>query len=164
LLKEKNANAFVVHGLLELFRAVHSQSAGFATRGARDIRCPHHERRRRIEQAIRLSGSSQLWPAKKLLSSLDWWKLEPQRERLRLNGAPNPPPTATDISAPHAAVVPGNAVVIYLPRGNAGRDVTLDSPLGDAIAKAGGRRLDGFGRAGSLGVDRARQSTRCSVF
>jgi hypothetical protein len=81
-------------------------------------------------EAIGLPGSSQLWPAKKLLTRLDWWKLEPERERLLVNGEPNPRPTATDISPPHAAVVPSRAVLVYLPRGNAGRPIALAPPPG----------------------------------
>jgi hypothetical protein len=57
--------------------------------------------------------------ARTLLASLDWWKLEPRREALRVNGNPNPLPTATDLTPPHAAAIGAKTWAIYLPRGNA---------------------------------------------
>lgn len=75
--------------------------------------------------AIKLPGSGQLQHARRLLESLEWWKLAPARGRLRLNGAPNPLPTRADLSPPQAAAIRGQAIVAYVPRGNARRDLTL---------------------------------------
>jgi hypothetical protein len=95
---------------------------------------PHGERGKEVKggvpwrQALALPGSTQMLPAKKLLATLNWWKLAPQRDQLRVDGQPNPLPTTTDLSPPHLAVIAGQAMVAYLPRGNANRELTLPLP------------------------------------
>ena len=60
-----------------------------------------------------------------LLTSLDWWRLQPRRDALRVDGKPNPPPGKDDLSPPQAASIGDETWVIYLPRGNAGRELVL---------------------------------------
>jgi hypothetical protein len=80
-------------------------------------------------QAIELPGSSQIAPAKKLLGGLSWWKLQPSRNGMRIDGQPNTAPTAIDLSPPHAAIVQDQSIlVIYIPRGNAQRALTTTLP------------------------------------
>ncbi|MGH8017453.1 MAG: DUF4038 domain-containing protein [Opitutaceae bacterium] len=90
-------------------------------------RKPEHWR-----QALQFPGSTQLAPAKKLLTSLHWWKLEPRRDTLRVNGKANPLPTAEDLSSPHCAVIPDSVAIAYLPRGNADREIALAIPFAAA--------------------------------
>jgi hypothetical protein len=79
-------------------------------------------------EALTLPGSAQVGHARTLLASLEWWKLNPRREALRIDGRPNPPPTRTDLTPPHAAIIGGKAV-LYLPRGNANRQIQMGAPL-----------------------------------
>jgi hypothetical protein len=76
-------------------------------------------------EAIRLPGSTQLRHARTLFTSLDWWKLEPRCDVLRVNGRPNPLPTANDLTPPHAARVGNTTWVVYVPRGNGNRRMEL---------------------------------------
>ena len=46
---------------------------------------------------------------------------EPRRDWLLVDGRPSPLPTATDLTPPHCAAVPGQLYLIYIPRGNASR-------------------------------------------
>ncbi|MBN2450919.1 MAG: DUF4038 domain-containing protein, partial [Lentisphaeria bacterium] len=75
--------------------------------------------------AQQFPGASQVRHARDLLTGLAWWRLEPRREWLTVNGGPNPSPSARDLTPPHAASIPGEAVVIYVPRGNETRDLAL---------------------------------------
>ncbi|NJN05608.1 MAG: DUF4038 domain-containing protein [Rhodobacteraceae bacterium] len=76
-------------------------------------------------EAQAFAGSAQVIHARTLLTSLDWWKLTPARERLKVAGKPNPLPSKTDLTPPQAAVIGDKHWVIYLPRGNAGRIIEL---------------------------------------
>ena len=62
-----------------------------------------------------------------LLTALDWWKLEPRRDALRVGGQPNPLPTRNDLTPPHAASLGNGTWVIYVPRGNARRPLALEA-------------------------------------
>lgn len=76
-------------------------------------------------QAMALPGSAQVGHARKLLASLDWHTLEPCRDELRIDGKPNRLPTAADLTPPHAARLGDAAWIVYLPRGNSARKITL---------------------------------------
>jgi hypothetical protein len=75
--------------------------------------------------AAQLPGSKQVGHARSLLTSLDWWKLEPRREALELDGQPNPLPTASNLTPPQAAALGQDCWIVYLPRGNVARQVRL---------------------------------------
>ena len=77
-------------------------------------------------EAVRLPGSRQVRRARTLLTALDWWKLEPRRDALRVGGQPNPLPTSNDLTPPHAASLGNGTWVIYVPRGNARRPLALE--------------------------------------
>lgn len=76
-------------------------------------------------EAARLPGSQQVGHARTLLMSLDWWKLQPRRHALQVDGRTNPPPGKKDLTPPQAAASDGGTWVIYVPRGNAARELTL---------------------------------------
>jgi hypothetical protein len=50
---------------------------------------------------------------------------QPHRDCVLVDGKPSPSPTAEDLSPPHCAAVPGQFYVVYIPRGNQGRLLTL---------------------------------------
>lgn len=83
-------------------------------------------------EALRQPGSAQLIHARKFLEELEWWRLEPLRQRLRVDGAPNPVPHAKDISPPQCAMIPGRAAVLYLPRANKARRISIELGWRDA--------------------------------
>lgn len=76
-------------------------------------------------EAIRLPGSTQVPHVRTLLTTLAWWQLEPRREALRVDGKPNPLPTAADLTPPQAATIGERTWVIYIPRGNAARTIEI---------------------------------------
>jgi len=78
-------------------------------------------------EAIRLPGSGQIRPVGMFLASLDWWKLQPRREALRVDGRPNRLPTKADLTPPHAAGSEDGIWVIYVPRGNETRAIALSA-------------------------------------
>lgn len=78
-------------------------------------------------KAIRLPGSEQVGHVRMLLS-LGWPDLEPRRDALRLDGGPNPLPAADDLTPPHAARIGKGTWVVYVPRGNAGREIAFADP------------------------------------
>lgn len=87
-------------------------------------------------EAQQFEGSSQVIHARKLLTQLDWWKLIPARERILIDGKANPPPTKTDLTPPQAAVIGGESWVLYVPRGNADRELSVRSGAnGDGMAR-----------------------------
>lgn len=79
-------------------------------------------------EAMELPGAAQVGHARTLVASLDWWKLEPRRETLRVEGKPNPLPSKTDLTPPQAAAIGTKMWVIYLPRGNALREIQIGTP------------------------------------
>ncbi len=83
------------------------------------------------KQAIEFEGVTMLKHVKALLTSIDWWRLEPKREDLLVDGKPCPTPTSKDISPPHAAAVPGKLWIVYIPRGNEGRGIALSETFRD---------------------------------
>ncbi len=85
-------------------------------------------------EAMRLPGSSQVGHARTMLTSLDWWKLQPRRDALLVDGKPNPLPDKKDLSPPQAASIGDQAWVIYIPRGNADRKLALSGVGGPSPA------------------------------
>ena len=76
-------------------------------------------------EALRMPGSAQVGHARTLLASLEWWKLEPRREAMRVDGRPNSLPTRTNLTPPQAATIGGKSWIVYLPRGNANRELQI---------------------------------------
>jgi hypothetical protein len=81
-------------------------------------------------EAARFVGSGQVGHARKLLSDRQWWKLEPRPEAVKVDGKPNTAPTKSDLTPPQAAWIANKTWVVYVPRGNSQRELTL-SPSGD---------------------------------
>ena len=86
-------------------------------------------------RAMQFPGPSMLKHVAALLTSIEWWRLEPARDRLRIDGEPCPAPTRTDLTPPHAATIPGELWVVYLPRGNGGRDISLPTDATNTVAR-----------------------------
>jgi len=102
-------------------------------------------------EAMRLPGSAQVGHARTLLTALEWWKLEPRREALRVDGKPNPLPTGTDLTPPHAATIGEKRWVVYVPRGNADRKIQIGGTLAsDARGRWFDPRTGGFVGEASL--------------
>ena len=91
-------------------------------------------------EAIRLPGSAQVGHACKVLASLDWQTLEPCRDELRIDGKPNWQPTGKDLTPPHAARLGQSTWIVYVPRGNAKREISL--PVNTARQAMRGRWYD----------------------
>ncbi|MBN1671598.1 MAG: DUF4038 domain-containing protein [Kiritimatiellae bacterium] len=80
----------------------------------------------RWQEALAAPGSAAMRYVRDFLTACEWWRLEPWRDRLRVDGGANPFPTETDISPPHAAAIPAGLCVVYVPRGNAGRTIEIE--------------------------------------
>ena len=76
-------------------------------------------------EAIGYEGSQQHKFVAEVLQDIPWWQLAPQRDWLTVDGNPNPMPTTTDISPPHCATVGNDLFLIYIPRGNAEKKISL---------------------------------------
>ncbi len=82
--------------------------------------------------AFDLPGSREVGPVHSALGQLDWWKLEPATNKIRVDGNPGVSPSAEDISPPQAARIGDQAWILYIPRGNAGKRIQLlDTSKGD---------------------------------
>lgn len=77
------------------------------------------------QTAMQFPGPYSLRHAAAFFGQIEWWKLEPARDALRVDGEACPAPSAEDISPPHAATVPGKLWAVYIPRGNAGREIAV---------------------------------------
>lgn len=77
------------------------------------------------EEALAFAGSGQVGHVRTVLSELDWPSLEPRPDAVLLDGRPAPPPSPDDITPPQAAEIPGEAWILYLPRGNGGKAISL---------------------------------------
>ena len=73
--------------------------------------------------ALAFEGSCQMRHVGRLITRYPWWRLEPARERLTIDGGRNPLPTPADITPPHCASIPGQLYVVYIPRGNSVREI-----------------------------------------
>lgn len=80
-------------------------------------------------EALRLPGATQVGHVQTVFGPLEWWRLEPRREALQVDGNPCPLPTQTDLTPPQAAAIGTETWVIYLPRGNANREFRVVPPL-----------------------------------
>jgi hypothetical protein len=86
-------------------------------------------------EAIRLPGSAQVGYARKLLASLDWHTLEPCSQDLRVDGQPNWRPTGEDLTSPHAAHLDRSTWIVYVPRGNAGREISIPAAIARQVVR-----------------------------
>jgi len=66
-------------------------------------------------QALQFEGSKTMQPLRSLLTQYPWWQLEPHRDWLLVDGQPSPLPTATDLTPPHCAAIPGKLYLVYIP-------------------------------------------------
>jgi hypothetical protein len=78
-------------------------------------------------EALQFEGSKSMQPIRSLLSRYPWWQLEPRRDWLLVDGQPSPQPTATDLTPPHCAALTGQLYLVYIPRGNASRELKLSN-------------------------------------
>jgi hypothetical protein len=76
-------------------------------------------------RALRFGGSAMMLPVRSFLNRYPWWRLEPHRDWLLIEGRPCPHPSAADLTPPHCAAVPGELYVVYIPRGNESRFIKL---------------------------------------
>ncbi len=76
-------------------------------------------------QALQYEGSTQLQHLSKFLASHDWWRIEPANKLITLNGQPNTNPTEDDLTPPQCGTAGGQFYVVYVPRGNATRELQL---------------------------------------
>ena len=76
-------------------------------------------------QALQCEGSGMMRPLRSFLTKYSWWRLEPHRDWLLVDGRPCPLPTATDLTPPHCTTIPGELCIVYIPRGNASRALKL---------------------------------------
>jgi hypothetical protein len=86
-------------------------------------------------EAINFAGANQMQYARQLLDKYAWWKLTPHREWLTINGQKNKLPTASDITPPHCAAIPGELLIVYLPRSNSDKSIEITN-LGKKNYKA----------------------------
>lgn len=70
------------------------------------------------QQSIDLAGSSQVGLAREILESVNWSRLEPDRDAVLVNGTPPPMPSADNLSPPHCARDGHDCFLIYVPKGN----------------------------------------------
>lgn len=80
------------------------------------------------QEALEFQGGALLQHVAAFLRTVEWWRLEPARRRLRVDGKPCPTPQPGDISPPQAAVIPGELWIVYIPRGNSGCQISLSPP------------------------------------
>jgi hypothetical protein len=91
-----------------------------------------HERSRTGPWPENLSaaGSTHAGLAAQALRDLPWWKLEPAREHLRVNGAVPPYPkdsTRAELDrAVTMAAAPGKAYVVYIPKHNGDSEIAIE--------------------------------------
>jgi hypothetical protein len=62
------------------------------------------------KEAAELPGSEQVGLGRRVLERYDWWRLEPEPD------AVEPHWSDENYYAPHAAVIPGQCIIIYMPR------------------------------------------------
>jgi hypothetical protein len=77
------------------------------------------------DAALAYPGAGYVKPLRDFFAAIPWWQLEPNRQALRVDGSAPAGPSAYDITPPHAASIPNQLHVIYLPRGNAGHLVQM---------------------------------------
>jgi len=72
--------------------------------------------------ALDYPGSRQLSHLAKLMTSLQWHRLEPHRDWLRVRGVP---PQEDSLTDPYLAAIPDETVVVYIPAGNSGKRIEI---------------------------------------
>ncbi len=77
------------------------------------------------QEALAFDGSAKLQHLAALLTAYEWWKLEPGREWLTVNGSSNPLPTDSDLTPPHCAAIRGKLYIVYIPRGNSDNTMVI---------------------------------------
>ena len=86
-------------------------------------------------EALAFEGATHVGYVRRLLENYPWWELAPRRDAIKVDGIPAALPTEKDLSPPSCASVRDELFVAYLPRGNAGRRLTI-GPLGDRLYRA----------------------------
>jgi hypothetical protein len=83
-------------------------------------------------EGLELPGSGHLKHVADFFNSIEWWKLVPHREWLRVDENPPPMPTEDDITPPHCAAERSKAYVIYIPQGNRDKAISVTHLEGKA--------------------------------
>ncbi len=65
------------------------------------------------EEGYRWAGSTHVGLGRKILTDIEWWRLEPHREWITPNATP------ADLMKPYCAGIPGRLRVVFLPKGQA---------------------------------------------
>lgn len=76
-------------------------------------------------EGLELLGSGHLKHVADVFNSIEWWKLVPCREWLRVDGSPSHMPTEDDITPSHCAAEVGEIYVIYIPQGNKDKTISV---------------------------------------
>ena len=100
-----------------------------------------HLERKRLEEALRYPGSSQLKHLATLLDRIQWWTRTPLQESIRIDGAA---PALRDLRNPCCAGRPGESYAVYVPAGNAGRKIEISNTAGKSQV-AGSQKRRGTG-------------------
>ena len=92
---------------------------------------PHGETGKRTRrevpwrQALQFSGSAQMRHVRHFLASRDWWRIEPANNAISLDGQPNTDPTEDDLTPPRCGTIDAELYIVYIPRGNAARELEI---------------------------------------
>jgi hypothetical protein len=78
------------------------------------------------QEALMFEGSNQIQHVSYFFNSIEWWKLRPGRNKLKVNNLPNKDPGDKDFSPPHLAFIPGELYVVYIPKGNSDNLIELE--------------------------------------
>ncbi|MBN1672761.1 MAG: DUF4038 domain-containing protein [Kiritimatiellae bacterium] len=66
-------------------------------------------------EALAYAGSGDMKHVRTFFEELEWWRLQPRRDRILVNGEPPEMPTDTDLTGPHCASADNDLVVVYVP-------------------------------------------------
>jgi hypothetical protein len=77
-------------------------------------------------EAQNLKGSDEVRHINTVLSQVDWWNIQPASDRIQIDGQANTQATPEDLYPPQAAVIDDQTWILYLPRGNENRSITLN--------------------------------------
>ena len=87
-------------------------------------------------QALAFEGSGQVGRVWRLLRELNWPAMVPGGESVVLDGVRSPMATADDITPPIFASIPGQAQILYVPRGNDSRRILIETAPPDGASAA----------------------------
>jgi len=76
----------------------------------------------RWDAALAYRGAAQLRHLREFCAGLPWWRLEPRREWIRVDGSE---PDIKSLADPHCAAIPGELHVVYVPEGNGSRRIEV---------------------------------------